>query len=396
MRRTALLALTLGLCAGLSAGTPVAAQNSRETERKLAQARKELQAVAAERRRLEGQRGAISRELRAADEKVARSARALRELEQQVERERAELQRLQARRAGLARDLDARREELARLVRASDRQRDAAPLKALLAQDRVADAQRLLAYQRYLQRERTRRIAAITAELQEVERLEAAIVARREQLARIQAQQRQQLAALEEERRQRAALMAKIDARYQDRRAREQALGRDVKGLQSLLRKLRAAAARAEAQRRAPGPAAPPREGAPRAPAAAPQVGGLGWPVSGALLAGYRRPMPDGRSSDGLLIAAPAGTPVKAVADGTVVYAEWMTGYGLLMIIDHGNGYMSLYAHNETLLREVGAQVKRGDAVATVGSSGGHGRAALYFELRRNGRTVDPGVWLRR
>ncbi|MDQ3269677.1 MAG: peptidoglycan DD-metalloendopeptidase family protein, partial [Pseudomonadota bacterium] len=135
----------------------------------------------------------------------------------------------------------------------------------------------------------------------------------------------------------------------------------------------------------------------PRVPAAAaPQVGGLGWPVAGNLLAGYGGKMPDGRGSDGLLIAASAGTPVKAVADGTVVYAEWMTGYGLLLIVDHGNDHMSLYAHNDALLREAGDRVARGDAVSTVGSSGGHGRPALYFELRRGGRTINPGGWLGR
>ena len=126
------------------------------------------------------------------------------------------------------------------------------------------------------------------------------------------------------------------------------------------------------------------------------QVGGLGWPVSGALLAGYGGTMPDGRSSDGLLIGASAGSSVKAVADGQVVYAEWMTGYGLLLIVDHGNGYMSLYAHNDALLKDVGATVKRGESVGTVGNSGGQGRPALYFELRRNGQPVNPTTWLRR
>ncbi|WP_036140162.1 murein hydrolase activator EnvC family protein, partial [Aerolutibacter daejeonensis] len=126
------------------------------------------------------------------------------------------------------------------------------------------------------------------------------------------------------------------------------------------------------------------------------QVGGLGWPVAGALLAGFGATMPDGRRSDGLLIGAGAGNNVSAVADGDVVYAEWMTGYGLLLIVDHGNGYMSLYAHNDALLRDVGDHVRKGQPVATVGSSGGHGRPALYFELRRNGQPVNPGVWLRR
>jgi septal ring factor EnvC (AmiA/AmiB activator) len=130
--------------------------------------------------------------------------------------------------------------------------------------------------------------------------------------------------------------------------------------------------------------------------APAPRVGGLGWPASGELLARYGGRLPDGRSSSGVLIGAPAGTVVSAVADGTVVFSEWMTGYGLILIVDHGNGYMSLYAHNDTLLRDAGDRVRRGDAVARVGSSGGHGRPALYFELRRNGQPVDPSTWLQR
>ena len=97
-----------------------------------------------------------------------------------------------------------------------------------------------------------------------------------------------------------------------------------------------------------------------------------------------------------MLIGAAAGTPVTAVADGTVVFSEWMTGYGLILILDHGNGYMSLYAHNDSLLKDSGDLVKRGDAVARVGTSGGQGQAALYFELRRNGQPVDPSSWLQR
>ena len=106
--------------------------------------------------------------------------------------------------------------------------------------------------------------------------------------------------------------------------------------------------------------------------------------------------MPDGSASSGMLIGAAAGTPVRAVADGQVVFAEWMSGYGLLCIVDHGNGYMSLYAHNDALMKDVGSSVKRGDAVGSVGNSGGQGRPALYFELRRSGKPVNPTVWLRR
>jgi septal ring factor EnvC (AmiA/AmiB activator) len=114
------------------------------------------------------------------------------------------------------------------------------------------------------------------------------------------------------------------------------------------------------------------------------------------LLAGYGGTLPDGGNSSGLLIGAPTGATVKAVANGKVVFADWMNGYGLILIIDHGNGYMSLYAHNEALLRDAGDDVKRGDAVASVGSSGGAGPPALYFELRRNGDPINPNTWLQK
>jgi septal ring factor EnvC (AmiA/AmiB activator) len=100
--------------------------------------------------------------------------------------------------------------------------------------------------------------------------------------------------------------------------------------------------------------------------------------------------MPDGRGSQGLLIAANAGAPIKAVADGTVVYAEWMTGYGLLLIIDHGGGYMSLYAHNDALLKDVGTAVKRGDAVATVGQFWRPWPAGALFRAASQRPTGQP------
>ena len=383
-------------------------KSSGEAERKLENVKRELRQVATERRQIEGQRGDVSKQLRAADEQVGHSNRVLRDTETRLVRDQQSLAQLQQQRATMQAALGSRREELARLLRAAYAQGEAAPLQALLSQDRVADANRMLTYQRYVQSDRARRIADLSSQLRELDAIEAQIVTRQNDLDRARRQQRQQLGQLERDRQARAALLAQLDEKYQDHREREQALGRDAKGLEQVLKQLRAAAARAEAERRAAAAKAA-REarrniangnrGVAKVPVVASmpalQVGGLGWPLSGALLAGYGGTMPDGRGSQGLLIAANAGAPIKAVADGTVVYAEWMTGYGLLLIIDHGNGYMSLYAYNDALLKDVGATVKRGDAVATVGTSGGHGRPALYFELRRNGQPVNPNTWLR-
>jgi len=106
--------------------------------------------------------------------------------------------------------------------------------------------------------------------------------------------------------------------------------------------------------------------------------------------------MPDGHASQGLLIAGSAGAEVRAVNAGRVAYADWLKGYGLLIILDHGGGWMTLYAFNDALLKNTGDTVRAGEAISTVGSSGAQGRAALYFELRRNGQPQDPRVWLKK
>jgi len=381
------------------------AQDTKDTEKRLQRVRGELQSVAAERRRLEGQRGDVSRKLREADQKVGGTQRALHQTRAQMQQDEAELARLQAERARQSGDLAGKREALARLLRAAQQAGETPPLKALLAQDRVADAERALTYQGYLQRAQVARIRQLGEEIARLQALEDAILQRRNALDAAGRAQAAQLAELQRAREARARLLGEIDQQYRDRAAREKALGRDAKALQNLLAQLRAAAAKAareaakarqeaERQAKASGRPAPKRTVVASAPAL--RVGGLSWPVTGNLLAAFGGRLPDGRRSDGVLIAAPAGTAVKAVADGTVVFADWMTGYGNILIVDHGNGYMSLYAHNDGLLHGAGDRVRRGEAVATVGSSGGQESPALYFELRRNGAPVNPSGWLTR
>jgi septal ring factor EnvC (AmiA/AmiB activator) len=380
----------------------VDAQDSRDAQRKLERIKRELRDVAAERRRIEGQRGAASTQLRAVDEQLGHSGRVLSETESSLAQQQASLAQLQQRRDALQSTLGARRAELATLLRAAYTVGSAAPLKLMLAQDRVADASRVLTWHRYLQRERVQRIAALTAQLRELDALERQIVQQRSALDAARQQQRAQLAQLQRDRSTRAQTVAQLEQRYRDRRSRERTLGSDAKSLERLLAQLRAAAARDAGRRAAaaraasrPSTGGKPRPAPPVVANAAPiQVGGLGWPLSGTLLAGYGGTLPGGGTSSGLLIGASAGATVKAVANGKVVFADWMNGYGLILIIDHGNGYMSLYAHNEALLRDAGDDVKRGEPVASVGNSGNQSRPGLYFELRRNGQPVNPGTWL--
>jgi septal ring factor EnvC (AmiA/AmiB activator) len=395
--------------------------DTKDAERRLQNVRSELREVATQRRKLEDQRGDASRRLRDADEHVGGSQRSLQQTQQQLQHGATELSRLQAERARHTGDLQTRKEELARLLKAAQLTGDAPALKALLAQDRVDEAERAVTLAGYLQRAQVARIRSVAAEIAQIQSLETRMTQQQQALDTARKQQANQLVQLQQSRQQRAGVLAGLDLQYQDRSAREKALGQDAKALQNLLAQLRAAAARAEreaarakaeAERQAKleakaqaktqaktqgktqGKSIPQRP--PPALATVQHVGGMSWPVTGNLLASFGGRLPDGRRSDGVLIAASAGTQVKAVADGTVVYADWMTGYGNILIIDHGQGYMSLYAHNDGLLRAAGDAIQRGQPVATVGSSGGQDRPALYFELRRNGAPVNPADWLKR
>ena len=121
----------------------------------------------------------------------------------------------------------------------------------------------------------------------------------------------------------------------------------------------------------------------------------LSWPVKGKLLRSFGSRKQGYLKWKGVLLGAPIGRQVQTIHNGTVLFSDWLKGYGLLTVIDHGNGYMSLYAHNQTLLKSVGDRVETGEPIALVGQSGGQDRAGLYFEIRHQGKAVNPKLWCR-
>lgn len=378
-----MLALALWLAAAPAAAQDAdRAKKEAAAEQRLSTLRKQIQAITAEQREGEGERAAASRELRAADAKVNESVRALRRTEAAIATSEIELQRLQQQQATLEAGLSQQREALAMLVRSAYALGRHEQLKLLLAQDRMADLARVLAYHRYFQADRQQRITGLIAELRDLAAVAQQIVDQRQVLESARTQQQADLAALETQRGERAAVLASLEAGFKDRAARLAALGRDEKSVVRLLEQLRDAVADI------------PRQVDDNRPFAS-RRGQLGRPLAGTVLAAFGGRLPDGRGSDGLLIAGTAGAEVRAVAPGRVAFSDWLKGYGLLTIVDHGDGWMSLYAFNDALLKDVGDWVRAGDPLATVGSSGGQGRPALYFELRRNGQPQDPKPWLR-
>ena len=123
---------------------------------------------------------------------------------------------------------------------------------------------------------------------------------------------------------------------------------------------------------------------------------GLSYPVTGEVQGRFGAERPDGGIWRGIVLRAAEGAPVKAIAAGKVVYANWLKGFGNMIIVDHGQQYMSIYAYNQSLLKSVGDAVGAGQTIATVGATGGQVESGLYFEIRHNGAPINPLLWLRR
>ena len=255
------------------------------------------------------------------------------------------------------------------------------PLKLLLNQQDPLHSGRLFTYYGYFGRARADQIGRIQAQVQGLDQLDGQLQQQQTELATLRAAQQQQLQQLERAKNQRQQVLASLTAAA---RTREQSLAR-LKGQQAdlaaLLRELD----------RSLKSIAPPDN----ATAFGRARGELPWPVAGQLTAHYGETRASGVRWEGVVIATERDAPVRAVSSGRVVYADWLPGLGLLVIVDHGEGYMSLYGHNDRLLKAVGEPVAAGEPIAAAGDTGGRAAPELYFEIRQGGKPVDPAPWFR-
>jgi septal ring factor EnvC (AmiA/AmiB activator) len=355
----------------------------RAAQTRLERVRAELREVAQVQARLASERDAASAQVREADQALAAQLKAQTALEAEVAEQRQRFEALEAERQAVAAGLERQRDALGALIRAAHVQGGRAPLRLLLSQDRLRDANRALAYHRYVQAGQVQRIRSLLEELAELARVTQRAEAQRRALDVALARELEALAALESRRADRAALLEALASQQEAQAQRVAELRRDERALLDLIESLRDIFADIPDQLDGARPFSQRR-------------GQLSAPVPGRVLTAFGGSLPDGRRSEGWLLEAAAGETVTAVAPGRVAFSDWMNGYGLLLILDHGEGFLSLYAHNDGLVREVGDWVKSGEPLAQAGSSGGQGRAALYFELRRQGQPLDPQLWLRR
>jgi septal ring factor EnvC (AmiA/AmiB activator) len=362
-----------------------AARQAQEAEAKsrLEALRGRMRALQAERAATQGAHTAVIGKLKEAELEVARIARDVRRVDEAIVRQEDEIAALERERAVLQARLDGQRHAIAALLRSAYALGRHAGLRVVFAPEDVARVGRLLAYHEYLQRDRARRVQALLEDLAALARVRMRLDEAQLALTQEKSQRQREADALATSRAAQQSALAALAQVLGDQRERLAALGKDEAGLLELLEQLRDAIADI------------PRVIAGSEPFAT-RRGRLPWPAAGKVQRGYGRAGADGRASDGLLIAATGGAEIHAVAHGRVAWADWLKGYGLLTIVDHGDGWMSLYAHSETLLKDVGDWVAAGEVLATAGRSGGQAEPGLYFELRQDGRPVDPSAWLAR
>jgi len=366
----------------LLAGLPTSALAADDAAR-LERLRQQIHALRSELDSDRQRKQSLQSRLRNTERRIGKTAALLRELERQIRRQKRELKDLQQQQKTLRGDLRQHRLALARQLRAAYASGRQEYLKILLNQQDPAAVARTLTYYDYYNRARLAKIQAIDSSLAELNALEERIEDKTRQLERNRAERVNEKQQLEATRKERAQLLAKLDREMQGKGRRLSQMLEDEQRLQRLLERI------------ADGPTETPWEVGEGKPFA--QLRGkLAWPTSGRITARFGKRRKVGKLRwQGVRISAREGTEVRTVSHGRVAFSDWLRGFGLLTIIDHGDGYMSLYGGNQSLYKEVGDWVEAGDVIAAVGNSGGLDEHALYFEIRHDGKPLNPLKWCR-
>ncbi len=330
--------------------------------------------------------------LRGSEHAISGINRALRELAGRQRAINAEVAQLQGQNPRIAADIELQQTRLARLLYQQYIGAQPDALKLLLNREDPNRIARELHYLTHLSRARAELIRSLRTNLERLNELTRVGQRQRAELAAIHSEQQAQRKRLENEKRARKTVLLRVSRQIEGQRREISTLKRDENRLAKLVERLNQVLSGSppEALRNERLPHAA-GDGGPFSRL----KGQLRLPVRGELKNRFGGPREGGSLSwKGLFIAAPAGLEVKAIAAGRVVFADWLRGFGNLLIIDHGDGYMSLYGNNESLYKEVGTATRGGETVAAVGNSGGNTLSGLYFEIRHKGKAFDPLAWV--
>lgn len=267
--------------------------------------------------------------------------------------------------------------QLAKQIRAVHQLRQIQPLKILLNQENPNTIERNLNYYRHLTQARLSAIFNTKLSLTKLKNNMEEATEHQLNLKKLLSQKQLQQEQQEKAKHHREVLLTKLHQRVQTKEQQLNSLLKNRKALQEVISHLNFQEKNNKAMQNL-----------------SQLKGKLRWPVKGSLIANYGNRLDVGdQHLSGVIIKAKLGTPVKALYDGKVIFANWLRGFGLLLIINHGNNYLSLYGRNDLLYAKVGDHVNTGDVIASIGTSGGFEKSSLYFEIRKNGTPVDPNMW---
>ncbi|MBV8041517.1 murein hydrolase activator EnvC [Pluralibacter sp.] len=406
---------TICYASALSAGVLLCAASAQADDRdQLKSIQADIAAKERAVRQQQQQRATLLAQLKAQEEAISAAARQLRETQNNLAQLNKQIADMNASIAKLEKQKALQERNLAAQLDAAFRQGEHTGIQLILSGEESQRGQRLQAYFGYLNQARQETIAGLRQTREEVASQKAQLEEKQSQQQTLLYDQQAQQAKLEQARNERKKTLSGLESSIQEG---QQQLG-EMRANESRLRN-RIAQAEAAAKARAEKEAREADAVRDRQQKAASQgttykptenerslmsrTGGLGaprgqafWPVRGPTLHRYGEQLQGELRWKGMVIGAAEGTEVKAIADGRVILADWLQGYGLVVVVEHGKGDMSLYGYNQSALVSVGTQVRAGQPIALVGSSGGQGRPSLYFEIRRQGQAVNPQPWLGR
>lgn len=375
-----------------------------------------LQSLQHEFRAAEEHRTEAADELRQSERSISEAMRQLRELEQEQRRANSELTALQEASAATEKRIEQQQESLSEAIRAAHQRGQSDALKLMLSGRDPNQTARDLRYLASLSRAQLELIESLKTDLAKLEQLKTEVSNKSAILAELREARLEEQKKLQSERSEREKLLGKLSARIKKQRSEIATLKRDEQRMTKLVERLNRLVAEKAAREKAALEKAAKSAKAPAKPTSGRSLGvntrtpepfqtdkpfsrlkgALHLPVKGELMNRFGTPREEGGVSwKGLFIRAPQGSVVKAIAAGQVVFSEWLRGFGNLIIVDHGEGYMSLYSNNESLYKQVGDLVQPGDAIASVGNSGGQSDSGLYFEMRHQSRPINPMHWVK-
>ncbi|MGF2733975.1 murein hydrolase activator EnvC family protein [Marinobacter sp. DUT-1] len=375
-----LLALALALSLGLGA-VPVQAQQQEVTPAQIEDLKERIEDIDEWLADAEEDRSELEQQLAATERRIGELTRERRSLREKAEQQQRQLQELEQQEASLKETLGRQRESLKQQIRSAWMEGDAPAVKVLLNEIDPDQMARTMTYYEYLSRNTVERLEAFQRSLRELRQTQARVAVTRAELTDTEATLSKRQQELSASRKERERTLAALKTEIQSRRSERDELEADRKRLEKLLEEVQQAIASIPA----PNESQPFRSLKNKLP----------WPVKGKVISNYGDRYADGKlRRNGLLISTSEEAQVKAIHYGRVVFANWLRGFGLITIIDHGDGYMTLYGHSSSLFTSPGDWVAAGETIAVAGQTGGTDAPALYFEVRHNGKPDNPQRWL--